>query len=349
MYAERGIILMSTSKHSRRRLLRFGIGIGAAVLLTGALLPVGLNAWLDRGTVEMEKRQKRVTSKDGTFIAYEESGSGPALIIVAAALADRDGTTRLANHLARHFTVVNYDRRGRGKSSDTQPYSVEREVEDIEALIDAAGGSTFLFGSSSGSVLALEAAARLNPKVRKLFMYEPPFIVDNTHPPLPADFNRQISDLVRAGKRNDTVKLFFARGMGIPGLAVTVMRWFMPGWSKMAAIAHTLPYDLAVLDGTQAGKPLPVTRWRENTAPTLVAVGGKSEPFFHTGAQALLPLLPRAEYRSLQGLDHSAILMATKALADEIGPFFLKEQGAKAHLDFLRGRHRGRKTAWKFS
>lgn len=94
----------------------------------------------------------------------------------------------------------------------------------------------------------------------------------------------------------------------------------------MAAIAHTLPYDLAVLDGTQSGKPLPVARWRDNSSPTLVAVGGKSEPFFHTGAQAQVPLLPRAEYRSLEGLDHSAILMATKTLADEMGPFFLKEQ-----------------------
>jgi pimeloyl-ACP methyl ester carboxylesterase len=317
---------MSASQRRRRRLLRWGIGIGISVLLTAALLSVGLNAWLDRGSAQVEKRQKRVTSKDGTSIAYEESGSGPALIIVAAALADRDGTTRLANHLARHFTIVNYDRRGRGQSSDTQPYSVEREVEDIEALIDAAGGSAFVFGSSSGSVLALDAASRLGAKVKKLFMYEPPFIVDTTHPPLSADFSRQIGDLVTAGHRNDAVKLFFARGMGIPSFAVTLMRWFMPGWSEMAAIAHTLPYDLAVLDGTQAGKPLPVTRWRENAAPTLIAVGSKSEPFFHTGAQALVPLLPRAEYQSLEGLDHSAILMATKALADEIGPFFLKEQ-----------------------
>jgi pimeloyl-ACP methyl ester carboxylesterase len=274
----------------------------------------------------MEKRQKRVTSKDGTSIAYDESGSGPAVIIVAAALADRDGTTRLANHLARRFTVVNYDRRGRGQSSDTKPYAIEREVEDIEAMIDASGGSAFLFGSSSGSVLALEAASRLGLKVRKLFMYEPPFIVDNTHPPLPDDFSSQIRDLVTAGRRNDAVKLFFARGMGIPGFAVALMRWFMPGWSKMAAIAHTLPYDLAVLDGTQAGKPLPATRWSEKTAPTLVAVGSKSEPFFHTGAQALVPLLPRAEYRSLEDLDHSAILMATNALADEIKPFFEKGQ-----------------------
>ena len=311
---------MSTSRRPRRKLLRFGIGVGVTVLLIPALLPIGINAWLDRGTVQVEKRRMRVTSKDGTSIAYEESGSGPALIIVAAALADRHGTNRLANHLARGFTVVNYDRRGRGQSSDTQPYAVEREVEDIEALIDAKGGSTFLFGSSSGSVLALEAAYRLGPKVGKLFMYEPPFIIDRTHPPLPDDFSRQIGNLVTAGQRNDAVRLFFTRGMGIPGFGVTLMRWFMPGWSKMAAIAHTLPYDLAVLEGTQAGRPLPATRWSKETPPTLIAVGSKSEPFFHTGAQALVPLLSKAKYRSLEGLDHSAILMTTKALADEIGP-----------------------------
>jgi pimeloyl-ACP methyl ester carboxylesterase len=223
----------------RRRLRRLAISIGLAVLLIAAATPMVLDAWMDRGTVQMEKRQKRVQSKDGSSIAYEESGTGPALIVVAAALADRDGTTRLANHLAANFTVVNYDRRGRGLSSDTQPYTVAREVEDIEALIDAAGGSAFLFGSSSGSVLALEAASTLGAhKVRKLFMYEPPFIIDDSHPALPADFSNQISTLVNAGQRNDAVKLFFGKGMGIPNFAVTLMRWRMPGWSKMAAMAR---------------------------------------------------------------------------------------------------------------
>lgn len=308
------------------KLRRLGVGIAVGGLLSATLLYFGVNAWMDAGTVPMEIRQRQVTSKDGTLIAYEESGAGPVAILVAAALADRDGTTRLANHVAQRFTVVNYDRRGRGFSSDTQPYAMEREVEDIDALIDAAGGSAFLFGSSSGSVLALEAASRLGPKVKKLFMYEPPFIVDASHPPVPEDVSRQISGLVAANRRNDAVKLFFAKGMGLPDFAVTMMRWFMPGWSKMTAVAHTLPYDLAILDGTQAGKPLPTKRWTQQTAQTLVVVGSKSEPFFHTGAQALVSLLPRASYRSLKGKDHSAMLMATKALADEMGPFYLNGQ-----------------------
>jgi pimeloyl-ACP methyl ester carboxylesterase len=274
----------------------------------------------------MQPAQKNVTSKDGTRIAYEQTGTGPVVIVVAAALADRGGTTRLAKHLAERFTVINYDRRGRGKSTDTQPYAVEREVEDIEALIDANGGSAFVFGSSSGSVLALEAANKLGAKIKKLFMYEPPFIIDNSHPAMPDDFIQQVNRLVAADKRNDAVKLFFAKGMGIPAFAVTLMRFLMPGWSKMAAIAHTLPYDLTILAGTQTGKPLPAERWAHVTSPTMVMVGSKSEAFFHDGAKALASLIPSVQYASLEGHDHSAILMAAKALADAAGQFFLKEE-----------------------
>ncbi|HLE28879.1 MAG TPA: alpha/beta fold hydrolase [Anaerolineales bacterium] len=269
--------------------------------------------------------QKTVTSKDGTSIAFEQSGTGPALILVEAALADRSGTAQLAKHLAEHFTVINYDRRGRGESTDTQPYAVEREVEDVEALIDATGGSAFVFGSSSGSVLALEASSKLGGKVKKLFMYEPPFIIDHGHPPMPDDFIKQVTELVSAGRRNDAVKLFFTKGMGIPAIAVTMMRLLMPGWSKMAGMAHTLPYDLTVLIGTQTGKPLPAKRWASATAPTLVVVGGKSEAFFHAGAKALAGLLPDAQYRALEGRDHSAVLMASKAIADAVEEFFLNQ------------------------
>jgi len=274
----------------------------------------------------MQAAQKNVTSKDGTIIAYEQTGTGPVVIVVAAALADRGGTTRLAKHLAEHFTVINYDRRGRGESADTQPYAIEREVEDIEALIDANGGSAFVFGSSSGSVLALEAANTLGAKIKKLFMYEPPFIIDGSHPPMPDDFIQQVTRLVSADKRNDAVKLFFAKGMGIPAFAVTLMRFLMPGWSKMAAIAHTLRYDLTILAGTQTGQPLPAERWASAISPTLVMVGSKSEVFFHDGAKALATLVPSVQYASLEGRDHSAILMAAKALADAAGQFFLKEE-----------------------
>ena len=198
---------------------------------------------------DIDAKQKTVTSKDGTLVAFEQTGAGPVVILVTGALADRSGTRWLAKHLAEHFTVINYDRRGRGKSTDTQPYAVEREVEDIEALIDATGGSAFVFGVSSGAVLALEAASELGGKVQKLFLYEPPFIVDDSRPPMPADFGNQITEMVSEGHPSDAVKLFFTKGMGNPPFAVTIMRLLMPGWSKMTGTAHTLRYDLAILSG----------------------------------------------------------------------------------------------------
>ena len=293
-------------------------GLAVALLFAAAIIYFTIEeAEPHVGTIE-----KKVVSKDGTTIAIEQSGSGPAVILVAAALADHGGTTKLATHLSRGFTVINYDRRGRGKSTDTQPYAVEREVEDIEALIDSTAGPAFVFGSSSGAVLALEAASRLGAKIPQLFLYEPPFILDNSHPPMPENFSRQITDLVSANRRNDAVKLFFAKGMGIPDFIVTLMRWLMPGWAKMAAIAHTIPYDLAILEGTQSGKPLPMNRWNGTTAKTMVMVGSKSEPFFHAWAKSLPGILPKAEYKSLEGQDHSTILMAPNTIADAAETFF---------------------------
>lgn len=266
---------------------------------------------------------RKVISKDGTTLAFDQSGQGPAVILVASALSDRSDTVKLAALLAEHFTVINYDRRGRGDSGDTQPYTVEREVEDIEALIDAAGGSAFVFGSSSGAVLALESANRLDGKIKKLALYEPPFIIDDSRPPMPKDFMGQVSQRVSAGRRSDAVKFFFAKGLGIPALFVTLMR-FMPGWSKTTAMAHTLPYDITIMGDTQAGKPLPAERWASATAPTLVMTGEKSEAFFHSGAKALAGMLANAEHHILKGQHHGSVVMAPKVIASELVEF-LKE------------------------
>jgi len=294
-------------------------GLGAILVL----LLIAANVALNTDSIPAGALQKNVRSKDGTILAYEQTGSGPPVILVGAALVDRGGARRLAGHLAEHFTVINYDRRGRGKSTDTQPYAVQREVEDIEALIDVSGGTASLLGSSSGSVLALDAANKLGPKVRRLFLYEPPLIVDDSHPPMPDDLIQQVTDLSSAGRGNDAVKLFFARGMGLPQGAVNMMRLFMPGWSKMAALAPTIRYDLTILAGTQTGKPLDAGRWAATTAPTLVVVGSRSEAFFHHGAEALAAILPHAQYRSLEGRDHSAVLLASQSLASVAEPFFL--------------------------
>jgi pimeloyl-ACP methyl ester carboxylesterase len=315
---------MSETQRPRRILRRIIGGVLVAGLLAIVIVYIAADMAFNRTPVS--GMQKNVTSKDGTIIAYEQTGTGPVIILVAAALADRGGTTRLAKHLAEHFTVINYDRRGRGKSKDTQPYAVDREVEDVEALIDANGGSAFVFGSSSGAALALEAASKLGSKVKMLFMYEPPFIVDNSRPPIPNDFSKQVSELVSAGRRDDAVKLFFTNGIGMPNFAVTLMRLLMPGWSKMAGRAHTIPYDLAVLAGTQEGKPLPAKRWANTTAPTLVVVGSESEAFFHSGAKALVEILPNAQYHSLEGCSHSAVLMAPQVMAIEVEHFFLDQK-----------------------
>ena len=271
----------------------------------------------------MGAAQKTAISRDGTIIAYEQSGSGPALIMVSGALADRSGNRRLAQYLSGRFTVINYDRRGRGASGNTSPYTMEKEVEDISALVDASGGSAFLFGSSSGSVLALDAAAHLGPKVKKLYMFEPPFIIDSSRPPMDETLSGAIDRQIVAGNRGEAVRLFFTKGMGIPSFGVTMMRFLMPGWSKMCAMAHTIPYDLSILDGTQAGQPLPVERWRNASLPIRVSVGGRSEPFFHSGAKGLVQALPSAQYQSLAGLNHGALLLAPAALGKDVQDFLV--------------------------
>lgn len=261
-----------------------------------------------------------VTSKDGTRIAFERAGQGPVLVLVSAALSERRDTARLGALLAPHFTVLQYDRRGRGESGDTLPYAVQHEVEDLEALIDAAGGSAFLFGHSSGAVLALEAASRLPAKVPKQVLFEPPFVVDASRPPVPADFVTHVGELVASGRRGDAVAYFFTDAVCVPGEFLAGMR-ASPSWAHMEALAHTLVYDVTVMGGTQAGKPLPAERWSTATASTLVLAGGASPPWLHAGARALGEVLPHAEHFTLEGQDHSVAVMAPQALVPVLVEF----------------------------
>jgi pimeloyl-ACP methyl ester carboxylesterase len=267
--------------------------------------------------------QKSVTSKDGTTIAFEQSGNGPAVILVASSLADRSDTKRLAA-LAPQFTVINYDRRGRGKSGDTLPYQVQREVEDIAALLDDTGGQASLFGSSSGAVLALEAAASgLN--ITKLFLYEPPFRVDHSGPLPPKDLAKDITQLIADHRRGQAVRLFMTRAIGVPSAVVTIMR-VMPGtWSKLESMAHTATYDIAIMGDTQSGNPLPPDRWDGVKAPTLVIDGGKSSTAQRLAVQALVDVLPNAQRRTLPGQRHAAPVMAPKKLAPTLIEFLTVE------------------------
>jgi pimeloyl-ACP methyl ester carboxylesterase len=251
----------------------------------------------------MKGTMEKVASKDGTVIAFDRKGQGPALILVGGALSDRSGGTPFVDHLAPRFTVFSYDRRGRGDSKDTPPYAVEREVEDIEALVDAAGGSAFVYGKSSGAVLALEATRSLPSKVRKLALYEPPFIVDDSRPPPPGDYVKQVNDLTAAGRRGDAVEYFLTKVVGMPGEAVAPMRQ-APTWPALEALAHTLAYDIAIMKDTMTGKPLPRQRWTGAAVPTLVMDGGASPPWMRKGAKELASILPRAQYRTLEGQTH---------------------------------------------
>jgi pimeloyl-ACP methyl ester carboxylesterase len=251
----------------------------------------------------LENTMRTVISKDGTAIAFDQLGQGPALILVAGATATRLAEAALSVHLAPHFTVLAYDRRGRGDSGDTPPYAVEREVEDIEALINGAGAPAFVFGHSSGAVLALEAARLLGGKIGKLALYEPPFIIDDSRPPVPRDYVPHLNALIAAGRRGEAVEYFMTDAMLVPAEMVAQMR-NTPMWPQIEAVAHTIPYDGTIMGDTMSGNPATIRKWASVTMPTLVMVGGASHAFFHHGTQTLVDILPHAQYRTLAGQDH---------------------------------------------
>jgi pimeloyl-ACP methyl ester carboxylesterase len=213
--------------------------------------------------------------------------------------------------------VINYDRRGRGDSNDTAPYSVEREVEDIASLIEVAGGSAHVFGISSGAALALEAANR-GLAIEKLALYEAPFIVDDSRAPVPDDYLRRLETMIAADRRGDAIGLFMRQGVGLPAVFVAMMR-IMPTWSKLKAVAPTVVYDAAIVYDYQMGRPLPSDRWSSVTMPTLVSVGGKSPDWMRNAMHALADVLPNARHSMLEGQTH---IVKPEALAPVLVKFF---------------------------
>jgi pimeloyl-ACP methyl ester carboxylesterase len=271
-------------------------------------------AGMDQATVDRNK----VTSKDGTRIAFDKAGKGPALIVVGGALSDRSGGAPLAKVLGSHFTVYSYDRRGRGDSTDKPPYAVAREIEDLEALIAEAGGTAFVHGQSSGAVLALEAAKALPGKITKLSLYEPPFIIDDSRPLPPENYDSQISQLVGGNRRGEAVEYFLTKVVGMPAPAVAGMRK-SPMWAASEKLAHTLPYDIMVLDGGMEGKPLKREQWQGATMAILVLSGGASPEWIRNSARALAGVLPNAQQKTLEGQAHNA---APDVLGPELERFF---------------------------
>jgi pimeloyl-ACP methyl ester carboxylesterase len=258
-----------------------------------------------------------VESHDGTTIAYDRTGTGPSLVLVVGAFCDRNTTRSVTKVLSPDFTVYEYDRRGRGASGDAAVYAVEREVEDLAAVADAAGGAPLVFGHSSGAVLALEAAARGVP-MAKLVAYEPPYIVDDSRPRPGADLADRLAALVSAGRRGDAAKLFLTEAVGVPPEAVAMIEG-SPDWPGMTALAHTLAYDIAACG---RANELPAGRLAGIDVPTLVLGGGNSPEWFHNTVRAVADTVPDAQLRFLAGQDHRA---ADDVLAAALRDFFAGE------------------------
>ncbi len=243
----------------------------------------------------------QVISKDGTRIVYDKVGQGPAIVLVEGATATRSSFEELANLLAPRFTVYSYDRRGRGDSSDTLPYSVEKEIEDIEVLVDAAGGTAFVYGISSGGALALEAASKLANKVKKLAIYEVPYDESETGQAKWQEYETTLHESLQAGKNGDAVTAFM-KLVDVPDEMLAGMKQ-SPFWPELEKVAPTLAYDADCL----GDRKIPVEMAKRLTVPTLVMDGGGSlqmYPNMRASAEKLAKLIPNVEWQTLEGQTH---------------------------------------------
>jgi pimeloyl-ACP methyl ester carboxylesterase len=254
---------------------------------------------------------EKIESKDGTVIAFDQVGAGPPVIVVAGASCDRGVDATLAGEMAQHLTVLHYDRRGRGDSGDCPPYMVAREIEDIHALVDAAGGSASLLGMSSGAVLAAEAAASGVP-VNRLIMWEPPFSLDEEARRRTQAYAAQLRELLAQDRHADALTLFM-RQVGIPEEMIAGMQR-SPHWQNGLALAPTLAYDAAVMgDGS-----IPTDRLARIGAPTLVLSGSRSPELVRQAAARTATAVPGGRHDILADQDHN---VAPAAIAPIVAQF----------------------------
>jgi pimeloyl-ACP methyl ester carboxylesterase len=266
-------------------------------------------------------KSRTVTSADGSEIAYDLSGNGSVVVLVAPALADRADHRRLAVLLAQDHTVINYDRRGRGHSTEASPWSVDREVEDLAALIDAHGGSASLFGTSSGAVLALDAANSLAGSIERVVAFEAPVIVDDSWPSVPRELSRQLEQLVREGRRGQAVTRFMRVALGAPAPMVIAMRMMVPAWRQMTAMAHTTAYDVELCAGLQDSAPVPDQRWDGIGIPVLALVGQKSQGWAHAGTKAVAAATGGRAV-TVSGAHHGTPTMQPQTIITHLREFF---------------------------
>lgn len=254
------------------------------------------------------------TSSDGTRIAFDSRGSGPAVVLVDGAMCFRAAGPLgpLATELQDRYTVYTYDRRGRGESGDTAPYAVNREIEDLQAVIEAAGGTAYVYGISSGAALALRTAAT-HSGITRLALYEPPYLADTHESPAIEAYGAQLRTLLAAGNRGDAVALFMTN-VGVPAPVMEGMRGG-PGWPVLESIAPTLAYDDEVLGDGRVPRDVAAAV----TVPTLVLSGDASPHGLQQAAKAAADALPTAEHRQLEGQTHD---VAPAALAPELRAFF---------------------------
>jgi pimeloyl-ACP methyl ester carboxylesterase len=255
-------------------------------------------------------------SADGTVIAYEQTGDGPPLVVAVGAFCDRR-TFVPSPGLTSRFTVYTYDRRGRGDSGDTQPYAVEREVEDLAAVVSAAdaGSGVFAYGHSSGGALVLRAAAAGVP-LTAVASYEAPFIVPGSRE-VAADPAERIHELVAAGRRDDAVRYWMTTVVAAPPQVLQTMEG-SPAWPALAALTHTLPYDIA-LTGDQ-GVPATLAAI---AVPALVLGGGTSPDWFHRAVRSTADVIPGARLVMVEGYDHN---VTAEVLAPVLTEFFLRSR-----------------------
>ncbi|WP_162249181.1 alpha/beta fold hydrolase [Devosia sp. Root685] len=246
----------------------------------------------------------QVVSKDGVIIGYDVTGSGPAVILVAGATqyraVDRTGTPALIGLLAQHFTVVNFDRRGRGESTDKWPYAVAREVEDIAALLEIAGGEAFVFGVSSGAVLALEAASAMPRKIKGLVLYEPPIDPDRSGDAYRYEHMQMAMEAAQGRAAEMMSDFLLAVGMSREALQAFKES---PAWPAYAAVGMTLEHDYRILADARAGDT-PPEHWQNAIMPVLVLDGDKSFPFMAAGADWVASGLHNVERMTLAGQSH---------------------------------------------